>query len=90
MFEAVGLVTSPKFNKPEGRFARRRFTIGCPTSGVAQRAMREAAPHVSGVSKARQNNSKKVGYSQNPINCSEPFPCPLSPFSGKMTLSLDI
>jgi hypothetical protein len=28
--------------------------IGCPTSGVAQRAMREAAPHARGVSKARQ------------------------------------
>jgi hypothetical protein len=23
----------------------------------------------------RQGNSKKVGYNQNPINCSEPFPC---------------
>jgi hypothetical protein len=29
-------------------------TIGCPTSGVAQRAMRKTAPHVRGVSKARQ------------------------------------
>jgi hypothetical protein len=28
--------------------------IGCPTSGAAQRAMREAAPHPRGVSKARQ------------------------------------
>jgi hypothetical protein len=28
--------------------------IGCPTSGVAQRAMREAAPHARGVSKARE------------------------------------
>jgi hypothetical protein len=28
--------------------------IGCPTSGVAQRAMREAAPHARGVSKASQ------------------------------------
>jgi hypothetical protein len=28
--------------------------IGCPTSGVTQRAMREAAPHSHGVSKARQ------------------------------------
>jgi hypothetical protein len=36
---------------------------------------------------ARQGNSKKVGCSQNPINCSEPFPVP---FSGKMTLSLDV
>jgi hypothetical protein len=26
--------------------------IGCPTSGVAHRAMREAAPHARGVSKA--------------------------------------
>jgi hypothetical protein len=29
-------------------------TIGCPTSGVAQRAMREAAPYARGVSKAKQ------------------------------------
>jgi hypothetical protein len=28
--------------------------IGCPTSGVAQRAMREAAPHACTASKARQ------------------------------------
>jgi hypothetical protein len=28
--------------------------IGCPTSGVPQRGMREAAPHPRGVSKARQ------------------------------------
>jgi hypothetical protein len=28
--------------------------IGCPTSGVAQRAMREAVPHARGVGKARQ------------------------------------
>jgi hypothetical protein len=28
--------------------------IGCPTSGVAQHAMREAAPHARGVNKARQ------------------------------------
>jgi hypothetical protein len=28
--------------------------IGCPTSGVAQRAMREAAPYARGVNKARQ------------------------------------
>jgi hypothetical protein len=28
--------------------------IGCSTSGVAQRAMREAAPPARGVSKARQ------------------------------------
>jgi hypothetical protein len=27
--------------------------IGCPTSGVAQRAMKEAAPHARCVSKAR-------------------------------------
>jgi hypothetical protein len=27
---------------------------GCPTSGVAQRAMREDAPHGRGMSKARQ------------------------------------
>jgi hypothetical protein len=27
-------------------------SIGCPTSGVAQRAMREAAPQARGVSKA--------------------------------------
>jgi hypothetical protein len=27
--------------------------IGCPTSCVAQRAMRESAPHARGVSKAR-------------------------------------
>jgi hypothetical protein len=51
--------------------------IGCPTSGVAHHAIREAATHARGVSKARQGNSKKVGGSQNPINCSEPFPCPL-------------
>jgi hypothetical protein len=50
--------------------------IRCPTSGVAQRAMREAAQYSRGVSKA--SNSKKVGCSQNPINCSESFPCPLS------------
>jgi hypothetical protein len=37
-----------------------------------------------------QGNSKKVGCSQNPINCSEPFLCPLAPFSGKMTFSLDV
>jgi hypothetical protein len=30
------------------------LSIGCPTSDVAQRAMREAAPHARGVSKARQ------------------------------------
>jgi hypothetical protein len=30
---------------------------------------------------ARQGNSKKVGCSQSPKNCSEPFPCP--PFRGK-------
>jgi hypothetical protein len=34
-----------------------------------------------------QGNSIKVGCSRNPINCSEPFPCPLS---GKMMLSLDV
>jgi hypothetical protein len=28
--------------------------IGCPTSSIAQCAMREAAPHARGVSKARQ------------------------------------
>jgi hypothetical protein len=28
--------------------------IGCPTSGIAQRAVREAAAHARGVSKARQ------------------------------------
>jgi hypothetical protein len=28
--------------------------IACPTSGVAQRAMREAAPHARDMSKARQ------------------------------------
>jgi hypothetical protein len=28
--------------------------LGCPTSGIAQRAMKEAAPHARGVSKARQ------------------------------------
>jgi hypothetical protein len=28
--------------------------IGCPTSGITQRAMREAAPHARGVGKARQ------------------------------------
>jgi hypothetical protein len=28
--------------------------IGCPTSDVAQGAMREAAPHACGASKARQ------------------------------------
>jgi hypothetical protein len=50
--------------------------LGCPTSGVGQRAMRETAPHARGVSKARQGNSKKVGCSQNPINCSDSFPCP--------------
>jgi hypothetical protein len=58
--------------------------IGCPTSGVLQRAMEEAAPHARGVSKTRQGNSKKVGCGQNLINCSKPFPCPLSLF-GKMT-----
>jgi hypothetical protein len=31
-----------------------RLNIGCPTSGVAQRAMREAVPHARGVSKARK------------------------------------
>jgi hypothetical protein len=51
--------------------------IGCPTSGVAQRAMRQAAPHTRGVSKIRQSNSKKVGCSQKPINCSKPFLVPL-------------
>jgi hypothetical protein len=30
------------------------FHIGCPISGVTQRAMREAAPHARGMSKARQ------------------------------------
>jgi hypothetical protein len=30
------------------------YYIGCPTSDVAQRAMREAAPHARGVSKVRQ------------------------------------
>jgi hypothetical protein len=30
------------------------IVIGCPTSGVSQRAMREAAVHARGVSKARQ------------------------------------
>jgi hypothetical protein len=28
--------------------------IGCPISGVSQRARREAAPHARGVSRARQ------------------------------------
>jgi hypothetical protein len=28
--------------------------VGCPASGVAQRAMREAAPHARGMSKVRQ------------------------------------
>jgi hypothetical protein len=35
------------------RHSRFRY-IGCPTSGVAQRAMRETAPHTRGVNKARQ------------------------------------
>jgi hypothetical protein len=41
---------------PEGSdgIAACAHNIGCPTSGVAQRAMREAAPHARGVSKARQ------------------------------------
>jgi hypothetical protein len=34
-----------------------------------------------------QGNSKKVVYSQNPMNCSKPFPVP---FSGKMAFSLDV
>jgi hypothetical protein len=34
--------------------ATRGPNIGCPTSDVTQRAMREAAPHARGVSKARQ------------------------------------
>jgi hypothetical protein len=40
----------------EGRSNTEYFLLhgGCPTSGVAQRAMREAAPHARGVSKARQ------------------------------------
>jgi hypothetical protein len=63
------------------------LSIGRPTSGVVQRAMREAEPHARGVSKARQGNSKKVGCSQNPINCSEPFPCPL-PLFGKNDVKL--
>jgi hypothetical protein len=51
--------------------------MGCPTSGVAQRTMKWDAPHARGVSKARQN----------PMNCSEPFSCPLFV---KMTLTLDV
>jgi hypothetical protein len=31
--------------------------IGCPTSCVSQRAMREAAPHARGLSKARQDKT---------------------------------
>jgi hypothetical protein len=32
----------------------RYLYTGCPTSGVAQRAMREDAPHARGLSKARK------------------------------------
>jgi hypothetical protein len=38
----------------EPRIRTCRGIRGCPTSGVAQRAVREAAPHARGVSKARQ------------------------------------
>jgi hypothetical protein len=33
---------------------RKQIAIGCPTLGVARRAMREAAPYARGMSKARQ------------------------------------
>jgi hypothetical protein len=60
--------------------------IGCPTSGVVQRAMREAAPHARGVSKARQ---LQEGWLQSKPD--KPFRAfSLSPFSGEMTLSLDV
>jgi hypothetical protein len=52
--------------------------------------MGEAAQHARDVNKAKQDNSKKVGCNQNPINYSEPFLCPLAPFPGKMMLSLDV
>jgi hypothetical protein len=55
--------------------------IGCSTSGVAQRAMREAAPHARGVSKARQ---LEEGWLQSKLNkLFRAFS--LSPFSGEMT-----
>jgi hypothetical protein len=57
-------------------FQRPQEYIGCPTSGVAQRAMREAAPHARCVSKATQGNSKKVACIKNPINCLKALPCP--------------
>jgi hypothetical protein len=40
------------FNIKVNSNAEDAAVIGCPTSGVAQRAMREAMPHSRGVSKA--------------------------------------
>jgi hypothetical protein len=39
---------------PSDEIMREIQYLGCPTSGVAQRTMRKAAPHARGVSKARQ------------------------------------
>jgi hypothetical protein len=62
--------------------------IGCPTSSVAQRAMREAAPHARGASKARQLSE---GWRQSkPDKLFRAFSLSPFPFSGKMTLSLDV
>jgi hypothetical protein len=56
--------------------------IGCPTSGVAQRSLREAAPHTRGVSKATLRSLAAVKIDKLFRTFS------LSPFSGKMTLNL--
>jgi hypothetical protein len=45
-------LTIPKQQKSDS--AKSSENIGCPTSGVAQRAMRETASHARGVSKAKQ------------------------------------
>jgi hypothetical protein len=60
--------------------------IACPTSGVAQRAMREGVPHPRGVSKARQ---LEEGWLQSkPDKLFRAFSLFL--FSGKMALTLDV
>jgi hypothetical protein len=65
--------------------------IGCATSGVAQRAMREAAPHARSVSKARQlQEDWLLSKPDKLFRVFSRVPFPLSPFSGKMTLSLDV
>jgi hypothetical protein len=56
-FTAVNLSRNSfpnNISESERQSEKLRASIACPTSGVAQRPRREAAPHARGVSKARQ------------------------------------